>query len=229
MCAESVKHADFALRMEQASEGNPDVPPLNYGRLQWVADRIEKVSGITVQKETVRKWYAGMTRPRHDAMLALAKILGVDEAWLSVGHTPEMTTKEKRARNAEADGAVNIVAGLIQMHGWTPAFPSENDARAKEAEIDLYAVIRGAHYGIHVALGISKDDGWHFTVPGGAVKDALVLGLLRTSTFAFRIVELDGEGIRTTGQRKGSAYEVIVPRDGTGRAWKEITDFSERL
>ena len=217
------------MRMEQASEGNPDVPPLNYGRLQWVADRIEAVSGIQVQKETVRKWYAGMTRPRHDAMLALAKILGVDEAWLSVGHTPEMTTKEKRARNAEADAGVNIIAGLIQMYGWSQAFPAANDARAKEADIDLYAVIRGAHYSFHVALGVRKVDGWHFTVPNGAVKDAMVLGLMRSNGFTFKIVELDGDGIRSTGQRKGSAYEVIIPEDGSGHPWKEITGFAERL
>ncbi|TGW07270.1 XRE family transcriptional regulator, partial [Mesorhizobium sp. M2D.F.Ca.ET.145.01.1.1] len=76
--------------MEQACDGNPDVPPLNHGRLGWFVDRLEQHK-VQVAKETVRKWFAGETRPRHPAMKALAQILKIDEGWLSAGRAPDLS------------------------------------------------------------------------------------------------------------------------------------------
>lgn len=45
-------------------------------------------------------------------MSALAQLLEVDLGWLTLGTKPEMTPKERKARNAVADGAVNLVAAV---------------------------------------------------------------------------------------------------------------------
>lgn len=148
-----VVHPDFARRMQQACDGNPNVPPVNYGRLGWFSSEIEKRFGKQVTIETVRKWFAGETIPRPQMMGYLAAVLEVDHAWLAVGKATEMTEKQQRVRNAVADGAVNLIAGMIQICGGYPAFPTENDRRAKESKIDLYAVIKGAQYAFHVAMG----------------------------------------------------------------------------
>jgi hypothetical protein len=44
-----------------------------------------------------------------------------------MGIDPEFQPHERKLRNAMADGAVNLVAGFIQMDGAYPAFPEESD------------------------------------------------------------------------------------------------------
>jgi hypothetical protein len=87
-----------------------------------------------------------------------------------------------------ADGAVNIVAGFIQMDGGNPAFPDEKDVAAKREHIDLYAIIKGANYSIHVSLGVEKNGEWQFSVPTGH-EHVAVLGVAREGLWV-RIVEL---------------------------------------
>ena len=84
-------------------------------------------------------------------MSQLSKLLGVDEAWLSLGISSDLPPKQREARNAVADGAVNVLAGLVQMNGGHCAFPSETDPRRDY--VDLYAIVRGTQLSIHVSLG----------------------------------------------------------------------------
>lgn len=211
-------HPDFARRMQQACDANADVPPPNYGRLGWFADHIEKVSGKRVTIETVRKWFAGEARPRPKMITALAQVLKVDEAWLSLGKTPELSDREMRVRNASADGVVNLVAGMVRMFGGNPAFPAEGDKFAQDHKVDLYSIIRGAQYAFHVA---AAQDG-KFVVPVEA-KDVFVLGVIHLGGTSFQLVELSD--IEEVGKRKGGAFEIAVD----ARDWRIIESFAERL
>lgn len=223
-----VPHPEFARRMQAACDGNPRVPLPNHGRLGWFVDEIEKKSGDTVTIETVRKWFAGETIPRKQMMLNLASVLDVDHAWLAVGRSPEATEKQQKVRNAMADGAVNLVAGLIQICGGSPAFPTDGDARAQKSRIDLYAVIKGAQYAFHVAMGETTGNGVQFAAPIAAVEEALVIGVVRTEELAFRFFELDRDLIETQGKRKGDHYTLVMP-ERPGAEWKEILTFANRL
>lgn len=214
-----IAHPDFARRMVQACDGNTNVPLPNYGRLGWFVKELEKL-GAEVTQETIRKWFAGEARPRPKMLAKLAQVLKVDEAWLSVGKTPELSEKEAKVRNASADGVVNLVAGMIQMCGGRPAFPLDDDKFAQKNKVDLYAIIRGAQYPFHVVL---VQDG-KAVIPTEA-KDAFVLGVQHIGEIAYKLFELDWEGVEAVGRRKGGAIEVEL----ADRDWKPVTSFNDRL
>ena len=222
-------HVEFGRRLEIAADGNPSVPPPNYGRLGWFSKQLLDRFGTEVKIETVRKWFAGETMPRQERLVQLAQILGVDVAWLTLGLDPEVPAKEQRVRNAAADGIVNVLAGYVEMSGGRPAFPDEADERARRAHIDLYAVIKGAHYPLTVVLGEKETEGWRFAVPVEAVGEAVVIGAKRTSEFCVEFIELDHNGIAQHGKRRGSAYHLHVPADNEGGPWRKIRSFSERI
>lgn len=222
-----IAHPDFARRMAQACDGNPDVPPPNYGRLGWFVNQIADRFHEEITQETVRKWFAGESRPRHKMLSYLAQVLKVDEAWLSIGKSPEISEKQQRARNASADGAVNVVAGLVQMCGGHPAFPRDDDARAAEQKIDLYAIIRGAQYAFHVVTGERNKDAWHLSVQVDA-RDTLVIAVLPINDLQAEFFELDWESIEAHGKRKGATYDLTISFSEKG-GWKQISTFSERL
>lgn len=218
-----LQHPDFALRMAQACDGNLDVPPPNYGRLGWFVTQIEIMSGQVVTQETVRKWFAGEARPRHKTLSTLAQVLKVDEAWLSIGRSPELSEKQQLVRNASADGAVNVVAGFIGMCGGHPAFPRDDDTRAAKQKIDLYAIIKGAQYALYVASGLLVGAEWKVVVPVDA-RQCLVIAVLPVEPLQCEFYELDWEQIETTGKRKGATFEIAK-----SDAWKPIKTFAERL
>lgn len=222
----TVAHPDFAQRMQLACDGNPDIPPPNFGRLGWFAERVTNTRGENVTIETVRKWFAGETLPRRAQMTQLAQALKVSPAWLALGENPELTEREKKVRNAVADGAVNVTAGFISMCGGHPAFPEANDQRAKKNKIDLYAVIRGAQYSFSVVVGVEKEDGVHFAVPVEAIHETLVLGVVRTSDLCVEFYELDLLGLETAGKRKSSIIDAPLSAD---HKWRKINTFAERL
>lgn len=219
MGSQKINHPEFARRLEQACDGNPDVPPINYGRLVWFADRIVGPSGKNISNETVRKYFAGEVMPRPKQMSQLAKILKVDESWLALGAHPGLTEREKKVRNATADGVVNLVAGMVRMFGGNPAFPAADDKFAKENCVDLYAIIRGAQYAMHIVL---FDEDGKATIPAQA-KDAFILGVEHTGGTNFRLYDLTG--FEEVANRKSGAFEVTTD----ARDWKIIDTFSERL
>lgn len=223
-----IVHPEFAKRMQAACDGNPNVPLPNHGRLGWFSAEIEDRFGARVTIETVRKWFAGETIPRTKMMGYLAAVLEVDHAWLAVGGSNDISDKQKKLRDATADGAVNLVTGLIQICGGHPAFPDKDDKRAESGKIDLYAVIKGAQYAFHVAVAEQIDDGFSFAIPVEALSAALVLGVVRTGELAFRFFELDGEKVAAEGKRKGDRYSLKMPSDPDA-SWREILTFSNRI
>lgn len=212
--------------MALACEGNTKVPPLNFGRLGWFVKQFEDRYGEAVTVETIRKWFAGQSRPRPKALSNLAQILEVDEAWLAVGKSPEISVQQQKVRNATAEGAVNLIVGLVQMGGGRPAFPADDDALAQQYKIDCYAVIKGAQYRIHVALAQSFSDGLMFSIPIEAVEGAFVIGVLPTSDVTFKLYELDRENVEAKATRKGEVYRLPVD---SAADFRQITSFANRL
>lgn len=218
----------FAKRLLNACDANPSVPPLNFGRLGWIRDRF-KDREMTVSLEGVRKWFAGLTVPRPAIATTLAEILGVDAAWLLTGKSPEVGHREQKLRDAEVDGVVNVIAGLIQMDGGNPAFPEKGE----KGHVDVHAIIRGARYAFHVALAQKTEDGVRFSIPRDA-DDAFILGVVRRDGFGFDLVEIDREVLRTKGSVKGVRIEIAATFDKKnyfvdGLGLKRVKSFSERL
>lgn len=217
-----VAHKDFARRMAQACDGNSNIPPPNFGRLQWFVDQMQERFGERTTPESVRKWFAGESLPRAKTMSMLAQIFEVDEAWLALGHAPELDRRQQRLRSAEVDGVVNVVAGFVQMSGSNPAFPTADDKRAEREQIDLYAIIRGAQYAFHVTLATETPDGWRFSVPVEAA-ETFVVGVIRTDDLECQFYEIPAD-LLAEAKRKGGTIEV-TGTDGL----KRIRTFGERL
>lgn len=222
-----VRDPAFAKRFESACDGKyPDCPPLHGGRLVWIRDEFKK-RGIKISTENVRKWMWGEAKPRPEKTALLAEILGVDLAWLQIGVDPGFSPRERRVRNAMADGVVNVLAGFIQMDGGIPAFPEDGDERAQRDGVDLYAIIKGANYAIHVSLGDETDaEGATFPVPVDR-DNVIVLGVLR-SGFEIAVFDISSELIAANGTRRGASIAVTVTADQRASLTR-IRSFSGRL
>jgi transcriptional regulator with XRE-family HTH domain len=217
------QHKEFARRFAAAIDGHPNVPAVNYGRLGWFVAELAK-RGVEVKAETVRKWMAGFTLPRHKAMKALAQALQVDEGWLSIGQDVEYDSSERRVHSRLASSATNIIAGFIQADGGHPAFPQEDDAVAASKHVDLYAVIRGINYSFHITIPLGEGEHTHFAVPVDA-RGSVVLALVTIGRFSFKVLELDWDALDSVGVRKGGT--IVVPMNA--HQWREIESFSQRL
>lgn len=218
----TIRSPEFARRLEVAVDNYPHAPPLHRGRYSWLQEELKRRFDESVSIETCRKWFAGEARPRPDKVAKIAQLLGVDVGWLSTGVDPEISPRERKLRDAMVDGVVNVVAGIIQMDGGHPAFPDDNDQRAREDSIDLYAVIRGANYGFHVTLGTENKKSFTFPVPAHA-GTAFVLGVVKEG-MSFKMYEITPEVI-ATGTRRGSS--VVVDVDESDLI--PITSFEDRL
>lgn len=223
------RHRDFSIRMQQACESNSDIPLPNFGRLAYFVNKLAD-RGIVTTHEAVRKWLSGLSYPRSATMKALAEIMQVDEVWLATGRAAEIDLREQKLRSNSADGLVNVIAGFIQMHGGSPTFPDENDQRAKDELIDIYAIIRGVTYSFHVTLGRENKGTWLFYIPAGA-KNTIILGVLPVGDFAIEIVEIDAEGLKAEGKNKVSSVELeMTDRYMSGNhRFHKIENFRSRL
>jgi transcriptional regulator with XRE-family HTH domain len=231
----TLRDRPFALRLQEACDENPYVPAYNYGRQAWVKTQLQQRFKVSVSNETVSKWFTGVARPRPDKINLLAKLLEVDEAWLALGVAPELTPRDRKIRNAIADGAVNVVAGFIQMTGGHPAFPDDSDNRSKGGpRIDLYAIIKGSHYSFHVALAQGVGAGvYKFAVPYGH-EERVVIGVVQRKPLICDFLELTPSLIETHGVRRSGYIELTVvsgdDRYVTGEdSWPKIDTFGEHF
>lgn len=221
-----IRDAAFAKRLLTACEQSDKIPDFGQGQQSFLRDELK------VSAEGVRRWFSGEARPRPDKMRQLAKLLEVDEAWLSLGIAPESDPKERKARNAVADGAVNVVAGVIQMNGGHPAFPADTDPRA--AYVDLYTIIRGAQYAIHVSLGQEVGPGqFRFRIPH-QYAECVVIGVVQTAPVRMVLLNIKADLIDRHKTRRGGYVEVTVEKVdqdykvGADRV-PRITSFADRL
>lgn len=214
-----IREPAFAGRFQQACDNHLMVPAKHNGRLTWIRRELIERFQEDVSVETIRKWFAGEVKPRPEKLSKLAQLLEVDVAWLSLGVDSDLQPRERRVRNAMAEGVVNVVAGLIQMDGSSPAFPEGGDKN-----VDLHAIIKGAKYDIHASLGKLSGRSMRFSVPT-KYQDLLVLGVIRRG-FSLEIVELPAEVIKT-GRRHGGSIEVTI--DAEKHSLKRIESFAERF
>lgn len=218
-----IRDPAFAKRFEQAADLHAHCPVKHRGRLGWVAEQM-RLKGVPVSNETVRKWFDGEAKPRSDKGELLAEIMQVDAAWLMMGIDATIAPRERKVRNAMASGVVNLVAGLIQMDGGHPAFPEESDTRAHKEHVDIYAIVRGANYALHVVLGETHGRQAQFVVPTGLGENVIVIGVIRDG-LAFDLFELTPEVIEKHGTGRGGSIEITVE----GSKLRPINGFSQRL
>jgi len=225
----SPRHAAFARRLTDSFD-NFGVPDLHRGRLGWVSDALEQRFGTKVSNETVRKWLSGEARPREDKMSVLAQLLMVDEAWLSLGDRLSATTEDRRVRDATAGGGVNLIAGMIQLAGGTPAFPAPGDA----SQADLFAIIQGIQYAFKVFVGRIRSGGEVLFEVSGLAQNVVVLGLIEKGPFQWDVVELDPDTVANHVRRKRGHGRLVVRKRGKtytvgGKKLRQIEGFSQRL
>jgi hypothetical protein len=199
---------DFARRLDTAVSGHPLAPP-GHGRQRWLRDLIKDRTGTELSPEAVRKWFAGEARPRPDVMKKIAMSLEVDEAWLALGISPTETPREAKQRNATADGAVNLVAGLIQMGGGHIAFGDDNGP-------DIHAIINGKKVDIEVKM--ARDTGGStlmFTLSQAALQADAVIGVVPMNKgLGAKLLWFTPEIIKENGRRKGGYVEIMVDHSG---------------
>jgi transcriptional regulator with XRE-family HTH domain len=212
---------EFAKRLDQACDLHGRVPPFNKGRQLWLAEK------MSVSIEATRKWFSGESRPRPDKMAKLAELLRADESWLSLGMIPDKPAEEKPPRNAAANGAVNLVAGLIQLSGGVPSFFKEGDRRAANA--DILAIIRGTHHEIVVMLGHSDGRKIRFSVPS-AHENVVAIGVVINAALTFDLLLMPSRAIAKHGRKRGAHIDVLVDRghmkySTAGYEWPRIKNF----
>lgn len=216
MTAKEIRDPDFGKRFAQACDQHPDVPPFSSGRLVWIQRGLSLRFDIDVTIESVSKCYHGAARPRTAKMKALAALLEVDEAWLSLGVGPhaKTRTRDRQLRDASVDGAMNIVAGFIQMNGGRPAFPDEKDKRAADAHIDIYAIIKGAQMNFHVSTCQDAGDGKiTFSIPANH-DEIIVIGVVPVEPLRCVFLELTSDIIDEQGDLRGGYRQLHVTKDG---------------
>jgi len=216
----------FAQRLNLACDGHPHIPAYGAGRQTWIKEN------MGVSHEAVRKWFVGEARPRPAMMRKLKTLLEVDEAWLSLGIAPDVEPKERKARNAVADGAVNALAGIIQINGGHCAFPDERDPRA--AYVDMYTIIRGSQFSIHVALGLKLSENvYKFSVPR-EFDQCSVVGAIHAYPMRMHWISLSHDLIDRHKVRRGGFYELTIQRNSgdytTGSdTWPRINSLQDRI
>lgn len=201
--AKGLTDSTFAERLNTACDENDNVPNYGQGRQTWVREKLD------VSHEAVRKWFTGESRPRHQKMKALAELLGVDEAWLALGVKPDMKPRDQRRRNAAADGAVNYVAGLLQLSGTSVAFPDPADSEAEY--VDLYVIANGKQNKLNVSLArAERDNSLRFILPSNYSVCRHVGVITDADSDTVRLLCLPVEVIEKFGKRKGGFVEVRV-------------------
>lgn len=137
----------FAMRMRRACDANPAIPAENDGRLVWIKDRMND-EGMEMSLQSVHRWYHGRARPRQQKLLLLAKVIGVDESWLSLGRLDEIVARRSKPQKPILDGAVYVTVGLMQLANISCAWPDEDD---QSSYVHFYSIIQGKQYRFHVA------------------------------------------------------------------------------
>jgi len=175
-----MKDDDFARRLAQACDRHESVPAYGFGRQTWIKDKMH------VSHEAVRKWARGETRPRPKKMKELAHLLGVDEAWLSLGVEPDFSPTEKKARGVTLEGVAQVFMGLLQAGGGGVAFAGA----AGDSPADFFAIINGQHLAFRTVLGSKRDPETLLFRVAPDFAQCITVGAIRGSPFVIDFVIL---------------------------------------
>jgi len=163
-------------------------------------------------------------------MKELARLLEVDEAWLSLGITPALDPADMRVRNTQGEGASNTFMGLAQLNGARVALPDDKDPRA--AFVDFYAVFRGQQVPFHVSLATELAAATYNLVLPKEYDQCVTVGAVHSESMQVKYLRLPVPKIDTHKVRRGGYFELILIRQGdrfvTGQdEWPIITDFND--
>lgn len=217
------ENLEFAQRLANACEASGRIPEKNHGRQTWLSEQ------LNVSREGVRKWFAGLSRPRTEVMTRLAELLEVDQAWLALGINPTRTPRERRALDRAAGGAVYYVAGAIEMAGGSVAFPEE-----PRDDADLYAIVKGRQMKVHVALGERVAPAHYRLVVPEKHQGLTVIGAIPTFPLCPTLILLPPGAIELCSETRGGYRELEVTVDGdqvlTGDfSWPLVRSFAEPM
>jgi transcriptional regulator with XRE-family HTH domain len=179
---------EFAVRFKLAVEGHPLAPVSAHGRQRWVLDKLKTEASLKVSPNTMSKWFHGTARPRPDNIRKIAKVLKVDEVWLSMGRKPKEQTAAALDSAEGARGAVLMMAGLIEMNGGRVSFLGK-----EQAPIDLHVNIGGDQFGAVIVV-LSEQGASASCVVPEPVGEARILAVIQCPvegvTAAVRIYDL---------------------------------------
>jgi hypothetical protein len=218
-----IREKAFARRLAQACSNHPRAPS-GHGQQTWVRKAMLESFAIKVSPEGIRKWFAGEARPRPKTMSKLAQLLSVDEAWLSLGITPVAEPRAKNKMNALANGAVNLVAGQIQLAGGTIAFADGDD------DHDIFAIVKGKQVAISVKL---VSDQLKSTVSIVSTDKPTILVLPTFNKTVFRFFRVPSNLTQEFGENRGGYTEIELDVSAdqqvfiAGNAIPEIKDFRD--
>lgn len=217
---------EFVRRLTDACDRSSLVPPPNAGRQVFIAQR------LSVSNESVNKWFKGTSMPRPQKMKELAKLLGVDEAWLALGITPELDRQKRLNHGRNSDGAAQLVFGMMTFAGIKCGTPSDTDPRSEY--VDFYAMIGTSVYPIRVTLGREVSEGVFefFIIP--EYRDVRMIAVIPLGQDKFHFLELDKEHVDALKTEKAPSYRITAERDSSGtkyrtgdHTWTRIRLFSD--
>jgi transcriptional regulator with XRE-family HTH domain len=201
---------DFSKRLDTALHGHPHAPP-GHGRQRWLRGLVAERTGLQLSPEAVRKWFSGQARPRPDVMKKLAQALEVDEAWLSLGVGRTERPVDTKKRNATADGAVNLVAGLLQMQGGHIAFGEDPNEG-----VDIYAILNGKKLDIEVKMAREyAENQLRIALSPKLAANTVIAVVPNQKGLTVKLLWLTPALIKEHGRRKGGYVEIILDQNGT--------------
>ncbi|KAE8546177.1 helix-turn-helix domain-containing protein [Marinobacter nauticus] len=210
-------HRDFAQRLKLACDRSPNVPEYGKGQQTWFKDR------MGVSQEAVRRWFEGESRPRPKLMAQLAKLLDVDEAWLALGTSTDMSDKERRQYKERVDAACYMVFGIFMAAGYSCAFADE------PGDVDFYAIRGGKQTAVSVTTAWPKSKNVFVAPVRNEYQNKLNLCVVPVDTGVFETLVMDQDGIREYGEAKTDNILITVKREKQGyhtegRVWTQLKD-----
>lgn len=193
----------FARRLKQASDAQ-DVPPKNFGRYPYFAER------LGVSTETVRRYFAGEAIPRREKMEKIAVMLGIEVTWLSMGVTSGVSSDDRKKSRQFANGAVGLVANLIQLEGGSVSVKNN-----QQDPSSFHAIIGGhlLNY-VVVAAEASADEDWIVRVPMLEPEQLLIV-VFYHGRMVFDLVQVPQSLVKLHGKGKtGSSILTVSGRKG---------------
>lgn len=203
---------EFSARLRMAVEGHPLAPDTPFGRQSWLREKLAREAKIEVSANAIHKWMNDASRPREDNIRAIAKVLNVDELWLSMGKTPGNKSDTQGPDPGKATSAgVMILGGLIEMAGGRVIFPG------KEDPADIRATIDGQDVGIVVVVCDAAEPVNAIMVQE-PVGDTRVIGVTRRCHTGAATVMFDINDFTKAPRKSFGGYSILqVERQATGK------------
>lgn len=233
----SIEPKDFGKRLALACEKSKDYPA--YGGQRWIVRELAARHGIVITPQAVNKWFKEDGGATKEIVTALASLLDANERWLATGRVEGHLPNARLNTGLDDIGAVNFVAGLLQMQGMEVSFV-ETDG---DAPSDIGASVGGAALRSvsRIQVRALKDDGRgkpRFVFDGSA-DDVVYVGVVPARGLSpARMVRVTPEILREQGVivrgrflletvRKGNAFFADYALFGDDVFLPEITGLAD--